>query len=718
MKKSIVFYGIMMVVFGSLLWGTLEYGRHLETGKVTETPAIEDDAPSSFMAYVFTSLGRNVHHPLAVLVLQVLCIMLVARVFGFLMIKAGQPSVVGEIIAGIVLGPSLMGALFPEFSSFLFPAESLAKLQVLSQIGLVLFMFIVGMELDLSVLKKKAHAAVVVSHASIIFPYFLGVALAFFLYKEFAPPNVRFSAFALFMGIAMSITAFPVLARIVQEKNMSRTPLGAMVITCAAADDITAWCLLAVVIAIVHAGSVVNAMGTILLSVLYVIFMVYAVKPFLNRFSQKYDTPESISKMAVAIIFGILLLSSFLTEIIGIHALFGAFMAGVIIPPKKEFRHILAEKIEDISLVLLLPLFFVFTGLRTEVGLLNDAQLWGVCGLIIGVAVVGKFVGSAVAAKFVGQSLRDSLIIGALMNTRGLMELVVINIGYDLGVISPEIFTMLVLMALITTFMAGPALSLIDYFFPAKSQEEPFQRKGFNPFISFGRPRAGGRLLELAYHLNLKNESDAGMTAAHFSPSAEVSIIEAEQYEKEGFEPIRTAAGALGVALRTVFKVTDNVEREIVRIVKDGQFDVVLVGSSQRLFDGDRTGGKIKSIMEQIDCGVGVFIDNGFYKIDRILMICGQPKDLFLLKYGRRFLRGNGHNVLELLDEKKLISPEQLQVFSDDKVEWRVVRIEKIPDQQTFYQQYDLIVVSLSFWKSHRAEEWLKKAPSMLIINK
>ncbi|RZM02688.1 MAG: cation/H(+) antiporter, partial [Pedobacter sp.] len=381
---------------------------------------------------------------------------------------------------------SFLGMYFPEYSGFLFPKQSLPNLQFLSQIGLILFMFVIGMELDLNVLKSKAKDAIVVSHASIIFPFTLGTGLAYFIYQHFAPANVGFLAFSLFMGIAMSITAFPVLARIVQERGLSKTKLGTIVITCAAADDITAWCILAAVIAIVKAGSIVSALFTILMAIAYVIIMLNVIRPFLKRMGEKYSTKETISKPVVAIFFLTLLGSAYMTEVIGIHALFGAFMAGVIMPASTNFRSIFIEKVEDVSLVLLLPLFFVFTGLRTQIGLLNDTHLWLVCGAIVFVAVMGKFIGSALAARYVGQNWKDSLSIGALMNTRGLMELVVLNIGYDLGVLSPEIFAMLVIMALLTTFMTGPALDIINKIFKEKIvKEASLKERPYNILMTF-----------------------------------------------------------------------------------------------------------------------------------------------------------------------------------------------------------------------------------------
>lgn len=719
MRNHAVFYFLVILIFGAALWFVLHQGKHLEAGKTPQPSFVEAPASTSQPAYFFSNVEKNSQHPLAILILQIFCIMIVAKVLGYLMTKIGQPSVIGEIVAGIVLGPSLVGFLFPSFSAFLFPPESLAKLHVLSQIGLVLFMFIIGMELNAGVLKKKAQAAVIISHASIIFPYFLGVSLAYFLYPLYAPEKISFSAFALFMGIAMSITAFPVLARIIQERDLTHTSIGTVVITCAAADDITAWCLLALVVAIVSAGGVLCVVGSITLSIIYVLFMWFILRPLLDRLAIKYDTPESVNKAVVAVVFGILFLSSYLTEIIGIHALFGAFLAGAIMPPQKEFKRILSEKIEDVSLVLLLPLFFVFTGLRTQIGLLNQAHLWGVCLLIIGVAVLGKFIGSAVAARFVGQSWKDSLLIGVLMNTRGLMELVVLNIGYDLGILSAEIFTMMVLMALVTTFMAGPVIMAIEFFFKSKEADKEI-KEGFNALLSFGSPQSGGRLLELAYYLNLKNENDATITAVHFSPSADVSIPQAQQHEKEAFMPILQVAGRLNIPLKRIFGVTDNVEREVVEKVREKSYDIVLVGSSRELFTNDKTGGKVRNFVYQIESAVGIFIEGGFKKIDRAAIVLSGVPDIFLLKYAKMFLEHNKKNHLTVVDQHNILSSkEDLQRRLGSGGGERSV-LKKLPEKEKkFYKEYDIVIVSFNFWKNLKSQQrsWLQEMPSVLIIN-
>ena len=459
MNKRFLWYPAIIGVFAALIWVILQKGQSLPVHPHSIVPAAPVSATPdvhSWWRYL-----DNLKHPLGLLLLQIIAIMLTARLFGIIANKLKQPAVVGEIIAGVLLGPSLLGWAMPAFSGFLFPAESLKNLQFLSQIGLAFFMFIVGMELDLNKIRHKAHDAVMISHASIIVPFFLGVWLAYFLFTRFAPANVSFLSFALFMGIAMSITAFPVLARIVQERKLTNTPLGIMAITCAAADDITAWCILAVVVAIVNAGGVLSAVVTILLALVFVVVMLMVVRPWLARVTAA-QMAKGREKAAVSMVFFVLLISAWLAEVIGIHALFGAFLAGVIMPAT-HIKQLLTDKLEDVSVMLLLPIFFVYTGLRTHIGLLNHGDLWVVCGMIMLVAVAGKFGGSTITARLMGQTWRQSVSIGALMNTRGLMELVVLNIGFDLGILSPEIFAMMVLMALATTFMTGPLLDLVAF---------------------------------------------------------------------------------------------------------------------------------------------------------------------------------------------------------------------------------------------------------------
>ncbi|OFY39812.1 MAG: hypothetical protein A2X18_02270 [Bacteroidetes bacterium GWF2_40_14] len=445
-----------MGIFGCLILFVIDSGEKLRpvNEQIITSEISNDNNENHFF--------HNLRSPFGLLLLEIIAILAVSKVFGFIITKIGQPSVIGEMIAGIVLGPSIMGFLFPEIFDFLFPLNSLANLEFLSQIGLAFFMFIIGMELDLDQLKNKTYNAIVISNTSIIFPYFLGVVVSYFLYEQFAPANVSFTAFALFIGISVSITAFPVLARILQERGLTKTSLGAIVIASAAFNDVTAWCILVMVIAIIKAGSIASALLSILFTIVFILLMFYAIRPWIKRISDKYANSKNLNKQFVVTVFFILLVSACITETIGIHALFGAFLAGVIMPKNLHIKELLMAKIEDVSILLLLPIFFAITGLKTQIGLLNEGYFWIICLLIIFIAVLGKLGGSAFAAKMTGYTWRESFSIGALMNTRGLMELIVLNIGYDLGILTPTLFTILVLMALATTFMTGPLLDLID----------------------------------------------------------------------------------------------------------------------------------------------------------------------------------------------------------------------------------------------------------------
>ncbi|MBK8494257.1 MAG: cation:proton antiporter [Chitinophagaceae bacterium] len=473
-KWSSLFYFFIVAGLGTVIFWIIKKGAYLQDPVFTAQQVQKAKETSTIDSFQFfkDSFIQNLTDPLAVLLLQIIVIIAGARFAGFLFRKIGQPAVIGEIVAGIILGPSVLGLFFPGINHFLFPAASLGTLNFLSQVGLILFMFIIGMEIDLKAIGKQAYDAVIISHASIIIPYALGVTLAYFIYRDYAPAGTSFLSFALFMGIAMSITAFPVLARILQEKGLTRSRLGAMALTCAAADDLTAWCILAAVIALVKSGSSISVLYTIGFAVVYVLIMMKGIRPFLERLSTVYDNKIKRRTPIIALLFVILIISSYITSIIGVHALFGAFIAGVIMPGSFSFRKIVVDKIEDVSIILLLPLFFVITGLRTEIGLINEGHLWITFGWILLVAVAGKFGGSALAARMVGQSWKDSLSIGVLMNTRGLMQLIVLNIGYDLGILTPEIFAMMVLMALVTTFMTGPALDLINRVMPEKEEKK------------------------------------------------------------------------------------------------------------------------------------------------------------------------------------------------------------------------------------------------------
>jgi Kef-type K+ transport system membrane component KefB len=617
-------------------------------------------------------------------------------------------------------------------------------------------MFVVGMELDLKVLRDKAQDAVVISHASIIIPFALGMTLAYFVYARFAPEGVQFASFGLFMGIAMSITAFPVLARIVQERGIHRTKLGTMVITCAAADDITAWCLLAAVIAIVKAGSFVSSLYIILLAVGYVVVMLKLVRPFLKRVGDLHASRENLGKPVVAIFFLALLISSYVTEVIGIHALFGAFMAGAIMPVNTKFRNIFIEKVEDVALVLLLPLFFVFTGLRTQIGLLNDPYLWKVTGLIVLVAVVGKFVGSAIAARFVGQNWKDSLTIGALMNTRGLMELVVLNIGYDLGVLTPEIFAMMVIMALVTTLMTGPALDLINHLFKNTKDvdEDALGEIGkFKVLISFGNPEMGKPLLRLAHSIVSRLTGNATITAMHLSPSTELHHYTLADYELQSFKPVRAESKLLGQEITTLFKVSNTIEADIADVANKGDYDLLVIGIGQSIFEGTIIGrllgfttriispdrilntvtGKEKlfgnspldertrQIISKCQVPVGIYIDKSLVKVERLLVPLFDAEDVVLMHLIKKLIiSSNAH--ITLYDAGGQWSESQPLVAAVAALEHGnptgIVQLPATAMNRDLMREFDLMLVSLEGWTRliDSEAEWLDSTPSTLIV--
>jgi Kef-type K+ transport system membrane component KefB len=372
-----------------------------------------------------------------------------------------QPPVIGEVIAGIMLGPSLLGRIAPDFQAFLLPREISPHLGVVAQVGVILFMFLVGLELDTRLLRKRSHETVAISHASIVVPFVLGSMLALWLYPTLSSRDVSFTAFALFMGVSLSVTAFPVLARILNERGQSRSRLGTIALACAAVDDATAWCLLAFVVGIVQAEAT-SSFITLGLTLLYVAAMLLLVRPVVGRLVRRQELVGRLDRTSTTIAFLGLLTSALITESIGIHALFGAFLLGAIVPHESLLARELTRRIEDFVVVLLLPVFFAFTGMRTQIGLLSGATDWMLCFVIIVVACIGKFGGSAVAGRLTGLSWREACSVGVLMNTRGLMELVVLNVGLDLGVISPRLFTMLVIMAVVTTVLTSPLLHLLE----------------------------------------------------------------------------------------------------------------------------------------------------------------------------------------------------------------------------------------------------------------
>lgn len=755
--RSFVFYAVTLLLFGILIYWLIQQGGELRPHLADELrTAAGEVRPGSALEQFQRTVSGNLNHTLAVLLLQIVSIIAVARAFAFLFTKMGQPSVIGEIVAGIAMGPSILGYWLPETFSFIFPSGSLESLHFLSQIGLVLFMFVIGMELDLTVLRGRMHTALVISHTSIITLYALGTALAYHLYMGFAPPTVAFQSFALFMGIAMSITAFPVLARIIQERGLTRTRLGAVALATAASDDVTAWCILAAVIAIVKAGSMTSAIYTIAAAILYVAFMIAVLRPFLRRVGEVHGERKTMGRPLVAGMFLVMLGSAWATEVIGIHPLFGAFLAGAIMPQNLSFRRLLVGKLEDVSVVLLLPLFFVFTGLRTRIGLLTNEHLWLTCALVVVVAVVGKSMAAALAARVTGHTWKESLSIGALMNTRGLMELVVLNIGYDLGVINAELFAILVIMALVSTFMTGPALSLIDRLFrkPTGESATAPTTPGWRVLLSFGQPESGRRALRLVRQLAGDEHATTEVTALHVTPSNDVNPIDSDAFEREGFKPVLRESERLELRVRTEHRVSGEVGAEILRAANNGSYDLLLVGAGKPLLKGtflgdllgfttrvidpskligsltgkeslrstdDQLDPKVRQLIEEAQCSVGVMVDKGFERAREVLLPLGTPGDLFLLHYAERLLTSPDAR-LTLLDPTGLTQRDPsfrsgAQRLAEGRSEHVRMLMNK-PLDEAVLVEHDLLLMSYRGW-SRAAESrapWLDQVPSTLII--
>lgn len=721
-KKNYLIYAVMLLLFGVLIYMAIEEGDRFSHHAVASSTVAEDTPFTMFCQFV----TDNLHHPLSILLIQIIAVLLMVRLFGFLFKHIGQLGVIGEIVAGIVLGPSVLGYFFPDVFQALFPPESLTNLELLSQVGLVLFMFVIGMELDFSVLKNKINETLVISHAGILVPFFLGIVASYWIYEEYAAAQTAFLPFALFIGISMSITAFPVLARIIQERNMTKTSLGTLAIASAANDDVTAWCLLAVVIAIAKAGTFASALYAIGLTALYIIIMFMVVRPFLKKVGEVYANQEVINKTFVALILLILIISSTLTEIIGIHALFGAFMAGVVMPPSIGFRKVMMEKVEDIALVFFLPLFFAFTGLRTEIGLINSPALWGVCLLLITVAVAGKLGGCAVAARLVGESWKDSFTIGTLMNTRGLMELVALNIGYEMGVLPPSIFVILVIMALVTTFMTTPLLHLVERIFARR--EERLSAK-LKLVFCFGRPESGRSLLSIFFLLFGKKMKAAQVVAAHFTVGTDLNPLNAEQYARDSFSLVDEKASELGLSVENRYRVTDKLVQDMIRLARKERPDMFLLGAGSK-YRPDTAGSngvlwlslfrdKIDDVMEQVKCPVAVFVNRGYSGSSPVSFVLGGVIDAFLLTYLESMLEGGAQVHLFLFDtDDEAFRQSTDPILAKYSSQIRTQPFSGAANLTSAAKDGLLVMSHLSYTKLSEEEEVFRDLPSLLVIRR
>ncbi|MBX3469104.1 MAG: cation:proton antiporter [Planctomycetes bacterium] len=580
-------------------------------------------------------------HGLLLFFLQLGVIIVAARALGAACKRIQQPRVVGEMIAGILLGPSFLGWLAPDLWAALFPPASLGALQALSQTGLLLFMFLIGLELSPKLLRGRGHAALLTSHASIIAPFMLGSILALYLYPRYSDDGVSFAGFALFMGAAMSVTAFPVLARILTERNLLRTKLGAVTIACAAVDDVSAWCLLAGVVVIVRATGGGEALAfTLVGSAVYVAAMLWLVRPAVARLETYYHNRGRLTQDVVAVALLLLLASAWATEWLGIHALFGAFLMGAVMPKEHGFVHELTQRFEDVTLVLLLPLFFAFTGLRTQLGLLEGAGPWLDCALVIAVAVAGKLGGSAVAARASGLSWREAGALGVLMNTRGLMELVILSIGLDLGVISPIVFVMMVLMALVTTFMTTP---LLEWIYPAAlirketiGEGDPADADGPAVLIPVALPSSGPELLAMAQAI--APAAGSRLYAVHCRRPDDEDPLDADAAPAhDALRPLLEAAAAGGAVVRPMTFVSQRFAEDVTEVARVKGARLIVLGWHKPVISQSILGGAVYEVMRRARGDVAVYVGRRPPPWRRVLVpFTGGPHDLAALELAGR----------------------------------------------------------------------------------
>lgn len=681
---------------------------------------------------------RNaIENEVLLLLVQVALILGLSRVMGMLFARMRQPQVVGEMVAGIMLGPSVLGAICLHYHSdlqqMLFPpGTSMELLNLLSELGIIFFLFLVGLEFEMDQVKNRGRATVVTALSSIIVPFVLGMGVALFLETQGVFGEVPRLPAALFVGAAMSVTAFPVLARILTERNLHKTKLGVAAIAAAAINDVAAWVILAFVVAIAHTavqaggggGHKWDALRTVGLAGGFAALMLLFVRPFLKRLQLIYDRQGRLSQNVIASVFLLILVSAWCTERIGIHAMFGAFLLGVVMPKGTQFVRHVTEKLEDFTVVFLLPIFFAYTGLKTQLGLLNEPILWLFAALILAAACLGKFGGAAVVAKAFGSTWREASAIGVLMNTRGLVELVILGVGLQFGVINDKVFAIMVVMALVTTFMTTPLLywvyppHLFEKEVKQTAPQPPETKKPYTILIPVAAPKSAGPLLRLADLISGPGKPDRRIYALHLRrpidrPEFRSGLREAQQAPAdETFRALMAAAESRQIPVEMISFMSRNVPRDIVRIAVERQADLVLIGFHQPVFSRSLLGGTVRRILTAVPTDVAVLVDRGFLGAQRVLVpFLGGRHDRLAMEIAGRFAANANAQVTVLhvtapkAGEPPLHAKEAVdRVFNEPgqplPVQFRV--IESDDPAGTVIEQsaeYDLVVIGI-------AEEW------------
>jgi Kef-type K+ transport system membrane component KefB len=571
--------------------------------------------------------------------LALMVVIVVARGLGALFQHLHQPAVVGEILAGILLGPSLLGQLLPQVSQYLLPASVAPFLEVISQVGVILYMFLVGLELDPGLLRESGPTTLVIALSNIILPFLLGALLALDIYPKLSTSDVPFTLFALFLGVAMALTAFPVLARILTDRRMHKTRMATIALTCAAVNDVVGWCLLALVVSLVEARAS-GGLITTALAIGYIAVMLLLVRPAMVRLALLYGTRGRLTQGVMALVSVALLASALATHYIGIRPFFGAFLLGALIPHDSGMARELTDKLEDLVVVLLLPAFFAFTGMRTQIGLVHTPSQILLCGLIILVACAGKIGGSVVGARVMGLPWRESAALGALMNTRGLVELIVLNVALDLKIISPVLFTMLVLMALVTAISTTPLLHLITRgrgrrllsseepaVADAPAKAGPVAHQG-GVLVPISNPEGMASLIDLAHAASRTQDPLPRVVAMVRMPAGGVrSGLREVERRVAPRTPILVAAidhaRSRGASLDAQAVWTDDPAADILRMAEEPQIGWVLLGHHRPVFGGDLMGGVVRQVLERVPRGVnvGVVIHGHQRPLERVVAV-------------------------------------------------------------------------------------------------
>jgi K+:H+ antiporter len=553
------------------------------------------------------------------LMLAIAAVLLAAWGVRVLMQKIGQPPVMGEVLAGILLGPTLLGWVAPSVEHYVFPSFVIPLLVAAADIGLVFYLFLVGRELDTRMLKGRISHAAAISNASVLLPLGLGIALALPLYGLLAPAGKSFASFALFMGVAMSITAFPVLARILIDRRMLKRTTGVLALSCAAVDDVTAWGLLAIATGVASGHSATGALPILGYVFAFCIGMAFLARPLLSRVSAAYDEAGRVPAGWISAICAGVLVSAYLSMKAGVAAIFGAFVMGLVMPRRADLSHDVSRRLEEFVAIVLLPLFFVVSGLKTDVGLLNRPELWGLTFAIIGVAIAGKWLASMGIARVAGYSWQESSVLGALLNTRGLTELIVLNIGLELGVISHALFSMMVIMALVTTFMAAPAIRLLDpkgrLSAPVEEELEGVQLEAAGPAILVA-PLAEenvDELLALAVPLARSRPGEELIVSRLLPPPRVTGPLATQERDltRAGreLERLDDLLDAHGVQARGVAFVSPDAGADLVRLASKERVELVLLDGRRPLLGTGPPGGAVGWVLRHAVADVAVLVD-------------------------------------------------------------------------------------------------------------